>query len=122
MPERRRQINHADKEKEHQSQQRGREAHEFPQSKTGSSRKQRASHKMCPQAVRPRHPARDHILDKLRTAKMLRRKDSEWNGDKDRGQRDELVPAAGRADLFAKYEKSGHKIDKTGKTHPEICG
>ena len=35
-------------------------------------------------------------------------------------QGDELVPAASRADLFSKYENSGDKIDKPGKTHPEI--
>ncbi len=53
---------------------------------------------------------------------MFGREDSEWNGDEDTAQKDELVPAAGRADLFAKYEDSGDKIDKPGKGHPEIGG
>jgi hypothetical protein len=51
---------------------------------------------------------------------MLRREYSEGHGDEDRAPDDELVPAASRADLVAKYENSGDKIDKPGKTHPEI--
>ncbi len=51
---------------------------------------------------------------------MLGREYSEWNGDEDTAQGDELVPAASRADLFSKYKNSGDKIDKPGKTHPEI--
>ena len=31
-----------------------------------------------------------------------------------------LVPAASCADLFSKYQNSGDKIDKPGKTHQEI--
>ena len=121
MPERRRQINHADKQKEHQPEHRRRQAHELAQRKTGGCRQQRASHKIRPEPVRPRHPARDHTLDKFRAAEMLRRKYSERNGDEDRAKGDELVPAAGRADLFSKYKNSDGKIDKPGKTHPEIC-
>ena len=52
---------------------------------------------------------------------MLGREDGEWNGDEDRSQSDELVPGASRADLFAKYEDSGDKIEKPGKSHPDIC-
>ena len=33
---------------------------------------------------------------------------------------DELVPIASRADLFPQYENSGNKIDKPGKSHPEV--
>jgi hypothetical protein len=51
---------------------------------------------------------------------MLGRKYGEWNCDEDTAQGDELVPAASRADLFSKYKNSGDKIDKPGKTHPEI--
>ena len=51
---------------------------------------------------------------------MLGREDGEWHGDEDRAQGDELVPSAGRADLFAKYEHSGDKIDQPGKGHPDI--
>jgi hypothetical protein len=69
-----------------------------------------------------RHPGRNHILDKLRTAEMLGREYSEWNGDEDTAQSDELFPAARRTDLFSKYPNSGDKIDKPGKTHPEIRG
>jgi hypothetical protein len=45
---------------------------------------------------------------------MLGREYSEWNGDEDTAQGDELVPAASRADLFSKYKNSGDKIDKPG--------
>ena len=69
----------------------------------------------------PRHPGRDHILDKPRSAGMLGREYSEWNGDQDTAQGDELAPAASRADLFAKYKNAGDKIDKPGKTHPDSC-
>src|SRR5258708_18882575 len=120
MPKRTRQINHADKQKEHQSQQRCRQAYELPQSKTGSCCQQRASDKIRPGPVRPRHPGWDHILDKLRAAKMLGREYSEWNGDEDRAEGNQLVPAAGRAYLFSQYKNSGNKIEKPGKRHPEI--
>jgi len=51
---------------------------------------------------------------------MLGREYSEWNGDEDISQGDELVPAVSRAHLFSKYKNSGDKIDKPSKTHPEI--
>ena len=40
---------------------------------------------------------------------------------KTQAKSDELVPAAGRDELFAKDEDSDDKIDKPGKRHPEIC-
>src|SRR5271165_6859031 len=98
MGERIRQINHADKQKEHQSEQGGRQAYELPESKTSSCREQRASDKIRPEPVR-RHVRRDHLLDKLGAMEMLGREYSQWNGDEDAGQEDELVPAAGRAEL-----------------------
>jgi hypothetical protein len=52
---------------------------------------------------------------------MLGREYSEWNGEEDAAQRDEFVPAPSRTDLFSKDKNSGDKIDKPGKTHPEIC-
>lgn len=52
---------------------------------------------------------------------MLGREYSEGNGDEDGDQGDERVPASSRADLFSKYKNPGDKIDKPGKTHPEIC-
>src|SRR5271165_3337460 len=113
-------VNHADEKKEHQSEQGGRQSYGLPHSKTGGCCEQRASDKIRPEQVR-RHPGRDHILDKLGTVEMLGREYSEWNGDEDTAQGDELVPAACRADLFAEYENSGDKIDKPGKPHPEIC-
>src|SRR5580658_3490953 len=70
MREHKRRIKHADKQKEHQSEQSGRQAYELPHSKTGSCCEQRASDKISPEQVR-RHPGRDHILDKLRAAEML---------------------------------------------------
>src|ERR1700732_1894977 len=120
MRERIRYMNHADKQKEHPSEQGGRQAYELAHSKTGSCCEQRASDKIRPEQVR-RHPGRDHILHKPRAAEMLGREYSEWNCDEDTAQGDELVPAASRADLFSKYKNSGDKIDKPGKTHPEIC-
>src|SRR2546425_5828236 len=75
----------------------------------------------APEPARPRHPGRDHILDEHRTVEMLGREYSEWNGDEDATQGDELVPAASRADLLSNDENSGDKIDKPGRTHPEIC-
>src|SRR5271166_1452444 len=120
MPERGWQINHADKQKEHQAEQGGRQAYELPEGKTGSCGEQRASDKIRPEPAR-RHPGRDHLLDKLGAAEMLGREYSEWNSDEDTAQGDELVPAASRADLFSKYKNAGDKIDEPGKTHPEIC-
>src|ERR1700719_4881152 len=120
MREHRGYINHADKQRKHQSQQCGRQAYELPHSKTGSCCEQRASDKIRPEPVH-RHPGRGHILDIPRTAvEMLRREYSQWNGDEDTAQGDELVPAASCADLFSKYKNSGDKIDKPGKTHQEI--
>ena len=58
--------------------------------------------------------------DKLRAAEMLGREGSERDGDKDTGQQDEPVPAAGRDELFAEEEDSDDKIDEPGKRHPEI--
>jgi hypothetical protein len=99
----------------------GRQAYELHNSKTGSCCEQRATDKIRPEQVR-RHPGWDHILDKPRAAEMLGREHSEWNGDEDTAQGDELVPAASGADLFSKCKNSGDKVDKPGKTHPEICG
>src|SRR5258708_19127677 len=110
VPERTRQIKHADKQKEHQPEQGGGQPFELPHRQTGSRREQRASDKIHPEQV-PRHPAPDHILNKLRAAEMLGREYSERNGDEDRAQGDELVPAAGRADLFSNYKNSDDKID-----------
>jgi hypothetical protein len=45
---------------------------------------------------------------------MLGREYSQWNGDEDTAQGDELIPAASRADLFSKYKNSGDKIEKPG--------
>jgi hypothetical protein len=59
-----------------------------------------------------RHPGRDHIRDSHRAAEMLGREYSEWNGDEDTAQGDELIPAASRADLFSKYKNSGDKQDR----------
>jgi len=69
-----------------------------------------------------RHPGRDPILDEPGAAEMLGREYSEWDGDEDTVQGDEFVPAASRADLFSKHKNSGDKMDKPGKTHPEIGG
>jgi hypothetical protein len=52
---------------------------------------------------------------------VLGREYGEGNGDEDTAHDDETVPAAGRADLFAEYKDSSEKIDKPGKSHPEIC-
>src|ERR1039458_3471310 len=82
------------------AQQGGRKAHELPHSKTGRCCQQRTSDKIRPEPVR-RHPGRCHLLDKLGAVEMLRREYGQWNGDKDTAQSDELVPAAGRADLFS---------------------
>src|ERR1017187_6667955 len=105
MRERRRQVNHADKQKEHQSEQGGRQAYELPESKTGGCGEQHASNKIRPEPVR-RHVRRDHIPHKLGAAEMFGREYGEWNGDEDSAQSDELVPAASRAELFAKYKNS----------------
>src|SRR3974390_573855 len=114
MPEGDPQIDHADEEKEHQSEQSGRQADELPRGKAGSGGEQRASDEIRPEPAR-RHVRRDHLLDKLRSAEMLGREGSEWNGDEDTGQEDELVPAAGRAEFFAEDEDPGDKIEEAGK-------
>jgi hypothetical protein len=40
---------------------------------------------------------------------MLGREYSEWNGDEDTAQGDELIPAASRADFFSKYKTPATK-------------
>src|SRR3974390_1184291 len=112
MPEGNPQVDHADEEKEHQSEQSGRPAYELPRGKAGSGGEQRASDEIRPEPAR-RHVRRDRLLDKLGAAEMLGRECSQWNGDKDTSQEDELVPGAGRAELFAKEENSGDKIKET---------
>src|SRR3974390_1587664 len=121
MPEGDPQIDHADEEKEHQSEQSGRPAYELPRGKAGSGGEQRASDEIRPEPAR-RHVRRDRLRDKRGAAEMLGREGSQWNRDEDTGQEDELVPGAGRAELFAKDEDPGGKIKETGKRHPEIGG
>src|SRR3974390_3717143 len=121
MPEGNPQVDHADEEKEHQSEQSGREHYKLPRGKGGSGGEQRASEKIRPEPAR-RHVRRDRLLDKLGAAEMLGREGSQWNGDEDTSQEDELVPGAGRAELFAKEENSGDKIKETGNRHPEVGG
>jgi hypothetical protein len=51
---------------------------------------------------------------------MFGREYSEWNGEEDAAQGDELFPAASRADFLPNYKNADGKIDKPGETHPEI--
>ena len=105
--------------KEHQPEQGGRQANEPSGSKTGGGGEQRASDEVGPEPA-GRHPGGDDILDHLGAAEMFGREDGEWHGDEERAQEDEVVSAARRAEIFAKHEVSGGKIDKPGKSHPEI--
>src|SRR5579862_2341841 len=120
MRQRIRYMNRADKQKEHQSEQGGRQANELPHREAGSGREQRASDKIGPEQVH-RDPGWDHRLDKSGAAEMLGREYGERGGNEYAAQKNELVPAASGGDLFSKYKKSCDKIDESGKTHPEIA-
>src|SRR5450432_1555468 len=117
--ERIRYMHHADKQKEHQSEQGGRQAHELPCSKTGGCGEQCASDKIRPEQV-GRHPGRDDSLNRLWAADVVSPEYCERNGEEDTAQGDELVPARSRGNLFSKYKNSGEKIDNPGKRHPVI--